>query len=239
MLVQGNRKLRGRAIWGFGLPSGGRDVCVGQSEDCFENCYDRRDDGFRKSKVGRRRENLRASKRRDFVTRMLTLIAFLAVRLCRVHTGGDFYSAAYAKKWLLVMARSPKVRFWFYTRSWRVPAIARVIEEMSTLPNVRVWYSLDRGTGLPDFVPPRVRLAYLQVEEDDLPPPDAQLAFRVRRLRKKAQTRVGKGRVCPDEDGVKRATHVSCGAGCDLCYRPLPQDEPAGRLPLAVVTEGP
>ena len=39
MLTPGNRKLGGRRIWGFGLPSGTPDVCPGMSAACRAHCY--------------------------------------------------------------------------------------------------------------------------------------------------------------------------------------------------------
>ena len=39
MLTPGNRKLGGRRIWGFGLPSGTPDVCPGMSATCRAHCY--------------------------------------------------------------------------------------------------------------------------------------------------------------------------------------------------------
>ena len=34
------------------------------------------------------------------------------------------------------MRASPDARFFFYTRSWRVPAVLPVLAEMAALPNV-------------------------------------------------------------------------------------------------------
>ena len=42
-----------------------------------------------------------------------TAIAFLVahgIRIVRIHTGGEFYSAGYARKWLWVARRSRRVR---------------------------------------------------------------------------------------------------------------------------------
>src|SRR3954452_14541669 len=102
----------------------------------------------------------------------------------------DFYDATYAGKWLLGMRKLPRVRFFFYTRSWRDAQVRPVLERMGRLPNCRAWYSCDRGTGVPTRVPPRVRLAWLMTGPDDSPPVGVDLTFRVRPLRRQALPRV-------------------------------------------------
>src|SRR4051794_31112247 len=92
------------------------------------------------------------------------------ITVVRLHVGGDFYDATYAGKWLLVMRKLPRVRFFFSTRSWRDAQVRPVLERMAQRPNCRAWYSCDRGTGIPAQVPPRVRLAWLMTGPDDPPP---------------------------------------------------------------------
>src|SRR5262249_616176 len=110
------------------------------------------------------------------------------------------YSASYARKWLAVMQRARHVRFFFYPRSWRVPAIRRLLGRMARLPNVRAWLSCDRDTGVPARVPRGVRLAWLMTTPDDRPP-RADLVFRTLPLRRTVQKRVGLALVCPVENG--------------------------------------
>ena len=168
MLTPGNRKLGGRRIWGFGLPSGTPDVCPGMSAVCQTHCYAVAVERYRPTAAAAYRRNLARSRRRDFVVRLRAFLIAHAVAVVRVHTGGDFYRRGYARKWLRVMGRSPRVTFYFYTRSWRVPAIRSVIEQMADLPNCVVWYSCDRDTGVPAAVPARVRLAWLATADDDV-----------------------------------------------------------------------
>jgi Gene product 88 len=99
------------------------------------------------------------------------------VIVLRVHVSGDFASAEYAQKWLDIFKQCPKVRFYGYTRSYRIPAIVSVLEQMAALKNVHLWYSLDSETGTPEHVPSGVRLAYLQISEEDQPE-QADLLFR-------------------------------------------------------------
>lgn len=229
MLYRGNRKLGRHHIWSFSLPSGSQSTCPGASTTCEMHCYARGFERYRPAAVARYRRNLRLSRRRDFTRRVRAFLVAFAVRVVRIHVGGDFASARYARKWLRIMARSPQVRFYFYTRSWRVPVTKPVIDQMASLPNCRAWYSCDRDTGLPADVPAGVRIAWLQTALDDLPPTPVHLVFRVRSLRS-APPPAGGLFVCPAEDGVPRTPPVTCER-CGYCWRP----PPTGRIPLPVV----
>lgn len=211
LLAQGNGKL-GRSICHFDLPA--VSTCPGRSSVCERACYARRH-RFRTRVVQRRlRWCLRQSRRADFVDRMVDEIRRTGAIVVRIHVSGDFYSADYALRWLEVIQRQPGVRFYFYTRSWRIAAIAVVLEKMATRDNCRVWYSVDAETGWPTPRPPGVRLAALQT--DNTPPPaEADLLFRVPRLRRDA---VPLTVLCPHEAprGAERGTN--CGS-CGRCWR--------------------
>lgn len=230
MLTRGNLKLGGRRIWGFALPSGTPDVCPGMSPTCSGHCYAVAVERFRPDVAARYRRNLRASRRRDFVRRVVAFLVAHRVRVVRIHVGGDFYSARYARKWLAIMRRSPRVVFYFYTRSWRIPAIKGVIDQMSALPNCAAWASCDRDTGVPNDVPVGVRLAWLSVAGDDAPPTGVDLVFRVRALRRRLVPPGGPP-VCPAEDGVPRPRRTTCDV-CERCWHPAPD---ARRTPLPVI----
>src|SRR5262245_25954902 len=161
MLTPGNKKLGGRLIWGFGLPSGTAAVCVAMTPACRRHCYAVRTEAYRPGARARYARNLALSRLPDFAQRVRYFILNHDVEVVRVHTGGEFYSAAYARKWLRVMRALPGVRFFFYTRSWRVAAIRPVLERMAALPNCRAWFSCDRDPGLPAARPPGARPARL------------------------------------------------------------------------------
>ena len=152
MLSPGNAKLgTGRRIWSFSLPS--LVTCPGRSATCAAACYSRRLEKIRPPVRRRYAANLALSRRPDFAQIALAALAIHGVRVLRLHVGGDFYSAAYARKWLRIIRRLPRVRFYAYTRSWRHRGIRPVLEEMARQPNCRLWYSCDEGTGLPARVP--------------------------------------------------------------------------------------
>jgi hypothetical protein len=227
MLTVGNRKLGRQLIWSFSLPSGLTAACPGASPVCLAHCYARAFERYRPTAVARYRRNFALSRRRDFTRRVRAFLVAHAVRVVRVHVGGDFYSEEYARKWLRVISRSPRVKFYFYTRSWQISAIRAVIDQMATLPNCRAWYSCDADTCVPADVPPGVRVAWLQTDPDDLPPSPVHLVFRVRSLRSSPAPCCGP-LVCPAEVGMP--SRVTCER-CGHCWR----HEPASRVSLPVV----
>jgi hypothetical protein len=214
VLTPGNLKLgRERLIWGFGLPS--RSTCPGRSPACNGPCYSAHLEAWRPALRARYRRNLRLSLRSDFASTALAFLVSHEVQVVRLHTGGDFYSAKYARKWLRVMRGAPDVRFFFYTRSWRVPSVRRVLLQMSRLSNVRAWFSCDRDTGIPRRVPAGVRLAWLMTTPEDLPP-RADLVFRTLPLRRSVQKRVGLTLVCQTENGA--TGHRTDCSLCGVCW---------------------
>jgi hypothetical protein len=233
MLTRGNQKLGDQLIWSFSLPSGRPEICTGMTALCRRHCYARRLEQFRPSFRARCERNRRLSRTPSFARRVRAFLIAHAVAVVRLHVGGDFDSARYARAWLRVMKKSPKVRFFFYTRAWRDESIRPVLERMARLPNCRAWYSCDRETGVPAAVPPRVRLAWLSADPDDLPPAQATLAFRIRRLRRRPAMQLGGVRVCPAEDGRQRSQPLTCER-CQLCWQALPEP-PTRRIPLSLL----
>ena len=175
LLAQGNGKL-GQSIHHFDLPA--VTTCPGRSPACEAVCYANHG-RFHTNLV---RERLRCcwqqSQREDFADRMVDEIRRKGVLVVRIHVSGDFFDVPYTKKWLSVFQQCPAAKFYFYTRSWRVPEIAVVLEQMAERDNVRAWYSADPDTGLPESLPPGVRVAWMQSSEDD--PQLGNLVFRVR-----------------------------------------------------------
>ena len=106
---------------------------------------------------------------------------------------------------------------------------------MVALPNVQAWYSCDRETGLPETVPPGVRIAWLMADADDAPPASADLVFRVRGLRRDVRTDIAGVRVCPTEDGQSRPD----GFGCDACRRCWSPPASLELVPLAATERRP
>ena len=210
LLTTGVGKL-GEGIHQFSLPA--VVTCPGRSSICESVCYANNQGRYRFPQVQERLQwNFEQSLRDDFADRMITEIRKKGCIVIRVHCSGDFYDADYARKWLRVMKECKTAKFYWYSRSWRDPDIAAVLEEMAVLKNCRAWYSIDAQTGLPEVVPKGVALAYLQVEPDE-EPELIDLPFVVRRLRKEAR-RQSLPLLCPHQAG----TAENCGH-CTRCFR--------------------
>jgi len=232
MLSRGNRKLGNSRIWSFSLPSGTPETCPGMTPTCRTHCYAVAMARYRPAAAVRYQRNLQLSRRRDFAKQVRACLIANAVRIVRVHVGGDFTSRRYARAWFRIMRGSPRVQFYFYTRAWRVLDIKPVIDQMAELPNCRVWYSLDRDTGIPTEVPPHVRLAWLATSAEDQPPIITHLVFRVRRLRS-MPVEPDSPPVCPTEI-PSRGNHAMTCERCGHCWRPNPNTRVS--LPLCNTT---
>jgi hypothetical protein len=209
LLTQGNLKL-GQAISHFDLPAG--STCPGQSELCAKACY-AKSGHYRFTSVQERLKwNYQESQRANFAKLMIAEIKRKGVLVIRLHVSGDIYSAEYAMKWLEVMRQCPRVRFYLYSRSWRIEGIAKVLEQMAALRCAKIWFSIDSETGVPAKVRVGVRLAYLQVDEDE-EPELLDLLFVVRRLKRHAK-RMSLPLLCPHQSGVAE----NCG-DCGRCFR--------------------
>ncbi len=235
MLFPGNTKLGKHLIWSFSLPSGTARVCVGMTPACKRVCYATRLESYRPAVARRYAANLRLSRRRDFVRRLRAYLVANHVRVLRIHAGGEFHDEKYTRKWLTIIRRSPRVRFYCYTRSWQVPAIRAVLEQMAAEPNLQLWYSVDRDSGIPDAVPPRIRLAWLMTSSEDLPPRSVDLVFRPHSLRRLPLTQIAGSPVCPAEDGIARTNPMTCDR-CKTCWQAPSHDRvPTAAVPLTLI----
>jgi hypothetical protein len=219
LLRHGNEKL-GRGIFSFGLPA--IKTCPGWTPTvCGKHCYARRGHYLHTTVGIAQAANLVAAHRPDFSELVLADMARHKPLAIRIHDSGDFFSPWYARSWLRVMLdpRSDGWKFFLYTRSWRIKDIEPVLREMSQQQNCRVWYSTDRGTGEPRKAPPRVRLAYMQEDEDDVPSYRVDLFFRTVPIRNEPIKFISGSLVCPYENGATRRpdTKFSC-ATCQLCF---------------------
>lgn len=213
LFKQGNTKL-GRRIYTFSIPAG--DTCPGKTGTCGKECY-AAEGFFVMPNVAR--SHLAAynvTKSPSFVEDAVAELKKIKAKVVRVHVAGDLYSRAYAQKWLAIFRKSPQCRFFIYTRSWRIKDIRPVITKMSKLPNVRMWWSVDKDTGRPRSKPKTARLAYMQVDHSDIPIYKVDLFFRTGLLRDRIIKSINKGLVCPVENGVTK--DMNC-MKCGFCWR--------------------
>ncbi len=97
--------------------TGRAEVCVGMTPTCRRHCYAVRTEQYRLKAKAHYEANLRLTRRRDFARRVWAFLIAHHCRVVRVHTGGEFYSAQYARKWQKIIRRSPRVKFFTYTRA--------------------------------------------------------------------------------------------------------------------------
>jgi hypothetical protein len=83
-------------------------------------------------------------------------------KIVRIHVSGDFDTPRYIQHWINLVLRYPKVRFFGYTRSWRVPELLPDLNRLRALPNVQLFASMDKS--MTEWPPEGWRCAWL---EDD------------------------------------------------------------------------
>jgi hypothetical protein len=152
-----------------------------------------------------------------FAKDMVDEVRYRRVIYLRIHVAGDFFSVLYIQAWTKIARSCPRVKFLFYTRSWRVPELLPPLLELARLPNVYAWWSEDRDSG--SAVLPVGRRCFLCIDKADeaLVPPGVDLVFREdTRAVKKWVNGVW---VCPKENGT--GAGITCSA-CMRCLRPGP-----------------
>ena len=128
LLVAGNQKLS-QAILHWDLPAG--VTCPAKSSLCHSRCYALRG-RYRFPQVQERLKWCHEmSLRNDFASLMLKEIRRKgAAFVVRIHASGDFFDAAYVRKWIRIVRGSPNTRFYAYTRSLTIPSIAPALAEL-------------------------------------------------------------------------------------------------------------
>jgi hypothetical protein len=79
-------------------PQAGRPAHLGVRAALRTHCHVVAVERYRPAVVAKYRRNLHDSRRRDFVRRAVAFLVAHRVRVVRVHTAGDYYSARYARK---------------------------------------------------------------------------------------------------------------------------------------------
>jgi hypothetical protein len=148
----GRSEQLGAEILHFSLPR--IITCPGRTKWCEENCYAKGGRHIFPSVRKARLANYELSKRKDFVDIMVKAISELYIRgykVLRLHEEGDFYDEEYIRKWIEIVKelrkRGNRILIYAYTRSWRLPNLLPLLEELRRLPNVVLIASTDRDTG--------------------------------------------------------------------------------------------
>lgn len=210
-----NSKL-GPMIHGWSLPAGREFSCPGESHLCRVRCYAKAGFFWMPNVKRCHINNFAFSRTDEFADWMLANIRHKFIRAMRVHVSGDFYDLTYVEKWQRIVTAAKNATFFAYTRSWRQDEMLPDLIRLSQLPNMQLWWSIDRETG-PAPIVRGVRRAYMAIDDVDaeLAPNDCDLVFRDQRgtVMKKANG----VQVCPVEDGVKRQVKITCSS-CGICW---------------------
>ena len=212
MISGGNTKLG--PISNFSLEA--IKTCPGRSKACEHVCYAGKGLYNMPSVKEAHSDNWDLGKSPKFAEHMLEQIKARGIRLMRIHASGDFKTPAYASKWLEIVQRAKHTRFFVYTRSWRVDTISPILWEMSRLSNMSMWLSCDHETGSPPLWH-SVRLAYMSLNDDDMPQFPVDLIFRDQSSTPLVRDPVSKTLVCPYKQGMERSVKITC-ATCRLCF---------------------
>lgn len=210
-LQPGNQKL-GLLVWTWSLPAG--DTCPGKTQLCHRVCYALKGHFTTPAAQRAHQENRKLADSATFAAWMITEVQRCYAQVVRIHTAGDFFSAAYVRKWLQVVRGCPRTTFYCYTRSWGSPRILPALLELAGEPNLHLWFSCDNQSPEPPVVP-RVRRAWMAENDQDLAPFPVDLVFRVKRRTVMLKDPHGQ-RVCPYDNG--RAARPTCSQ-CQLCFQ--------------------
>lgn len=235
-ISKGNKKTE---CFSFDIPA--RDTCPGKTKECSRDCYAAQMMAVYPNVARKYARNIAFAKGNaaDFFIYMVNEIP----RDCqfRIHVSGDFFSAAYVKRWIAIAKARPDVTFYAYTRSWRFNAtLWRVILQLHKLPNVNVNLSVDDETGAP-YTKAMKALRWCYLTKTDSAPDwmrPKDIIFRSnhngQKTRRKNAIKKGldpndiaplvkrlTGQVCPLEQG-QDIPNFSC-AKCRLCVdKPSP-----------------
>jgi len=155
LLKIGTNSKLGKTIAAFSIPA--VVTCPGRTKLCESICY--ATDGFFnfKSVKNSLSASYDASKQSDFVDIVDTELKTKrkkSISAVRIHPAGDFYSVDYLQKWIDIAKKNPHIYFWAYTRCWRLPDFTSKLKELSELPNVQLWASIDLETKANKEQPP-------------------------------------------------------------------------------------
>jgi hypothetical protein len=141
---------QGTILNAFGLPSGARFSCPGQTSVCEAICYAGQ---IEKQYVGVRNLlshnwQIVTNSTQDETVSLLEgmLSEFLAdctkrnvAPKFRIHWDGDFFSADYTIAWARAIRSFPQITFWAYTRSFQF------VQHLSGLDNLTLYLSADKA----------------------------------------------------------------------------------------------
>lgn len=226
-----NSKL-GPGIHTWSIPA--QQTCPGATKACLGCCYALSGFFNMPSVKDRLQRNYLFTKSPDFVSWMMGAVWAQGVSVLRIHVAGDMYDAAYIRKWVEIVQSTTRVRYFAYTRSWRIPELVGPLRELASCRNIQLWLSADVDTGKPPQWPEARGIAWMTrtPAEEQATPAWADLVFRDNdaTLLKRANGI----QVCPNEIGLPAEYPKLTCTQCRICWRPkltLPVEAPPVKIP--------
>lgn len=199
LVSKGNRKL-GPNVFHTNTKVGPEGSCPGASSWCESRCYAAKGHYTFPSVVGKYADNFAMLRDEPLLyeEELLLDLAELPIgSIFRFHTGGDIYDVGHVGIIRRAAESRPDVQFYLYTRSYRIEAIRKAIEEqLFELPNLTVWGSTDPSM-------PKVPVGWREARVFDTFPEATEGGFNVH---------------CPEQTG-RRPDCQSCG----LCWNAKPE----------------
>lgn len=186
----GNSKLGPRVFTYSKLPGRVGGTCPGSSPECEMICYVKRVMTSNPPVWDLWTQN---TLRGDEVPPLPE-----EAEVVRFHVSGDFDTVQYIVNWCGLVNLHPDVRFFGYTRSWRVSGLVPWLEQLRDYPNVQLFASVDKT--IEELPPAGWRIAWLETD------PRARANGEISEQNFRAVER-GRGPetvlVCPEETGDK------------------------------------
>lgn len=136
--IGSNSKL-GKTIGSFNIPS--VTNCPGRTQACESVCYASKGLFRMQSQLHQKAKDHTESI--SFVSDVNNELSKSKLKAVRIHAAGDFYSSDYINKWTAIAKANPNIKFWAYTRSWRISDMHNALEEFNKLDNVQLFASID------------------------------------------------------------------------------------------------
>jgi len=162
LLIKGNSKM-GTKVYIFNLPP---HLTCKPTQWCLKGrngkpaCYARRNNFKLPSVKDATMKRYRASKRKDFVEKMLDELQRIKPQFFRWHSGGDFYSDEYVEKVGEIVKNTPGTLFRTTTRR---RDLSKSILKLAKLSNMIVRESLDAEFPKPTMGLPVAALSHLPI----------------------------------------------------------------------------
>lgn len=125
-------EITGIKTYDFALPA--LKTCP-KAGACRSFCYASKGAYLWPAAKNKHAENFERTKKVAFIHEMCNEIDRFNIEAVRIHSSGDFYSAAYLNKWLKIIKAMPDVTFYAYTKS------LHLFQGLELPPNFTVIYS--------------------------------------------------------------------------------------------------